>query len=119
MTGADRLRKTRSPAHWRNYFSTVWPGLAAVLLVWALQLAAIPLLGQFGLLVFDTYQRMVPRSYADAPVRIVDIDDTSIAKLGQWPWPRTDLARLTRALADAGALTVAAGITLSVKGGIQ
>jgi adenylate cyclase len=113
MTGADRLRKTRSPAHWRNYFSTVWPGLAAVLLVWALQLAAIPLLGQFGLLVFDAYQRMVPRSYADAPVRIVDIDDTSIAKLGQWPWPRTDLARLTRALADAGASVVAFDVVFS------
>ncbi len=100
-------------ARQRHYLGSVWPGLAAVLLVWALQLAAIPLLSQFGLLVFDTYQRFVPRSYADAPVRIVDIDDTSIAKLGQWPWPRTDLARLTRALTDAGASVVAFDIVFS------
>ena len=100
-------------ARWRHYLGSVWPGVAAVLLVWALQLAAIPLLSQFGLLVFDTYQRVVPRSYADAPVRIVNIDDESIRKLGQWPWPRTDLARLTAALTDAGASVVAFDVVFS------
>ena len=105
--------KTPPIARWRIYFGAVWPGAAAVLLVWALQLAAIPLLPQFSLLVFDSYQRLAPRSYADAPVRIVDIDDASIARLGQWPWPRTDLARLTRALTDAGASVVAFDMVFS------
>jgi adenylate cyclase len=100
-------------AKWRQYLGRVWPGATAVLLVLSLQLAGIPLLSQLGLLVFDSYQRFVPRSYNEAPVRIVDIDDESIRKLGQWPWPRTDLAKLTRSLTDAGASAVAFDIVFS------
>src|SRR5690348_2506954 len=47
---------------------------------------------------FDAYQRLKPRAYQDLPVRIVDIDEASIAEYGQWPWPRTRLAALTRRL---------------------
>ena len=56
---------------------------------------------------FDTYQRLQPRAYADYPVRVVDIDDASIAAFGQWPWPRTRLAALTTRLAELGAAVVA------------
>ena len=42
---------------------------------------------QVRFLVFDTYQRLKPRSYdPGAPVRIVDIDNASLARIGQWPW---------------------------------
>ena len=44
--------------------------------------------------VFDAYQRSRPRPYHPAPVRIVDIDEASLARLGQWPWPRNKVARL-------------------------
>jgi adenylate cyclase len=57
--------------------------------------------------VFDYYQRFSPRIYEPAPVRIVDIDDESLSKLGQWPWPRTLLAQLVVNLANAGAAVVA------------
>jgi hypothetical protein len=43
-------------------------------------------------LTFDFFQRLSPRPYADLPVRIVDIDDASLAQHGQWPWPRTQVA---------------------------
>ena len=43
---------------------------------------------------FDALQRLSPRVRASAPVVIVDIDDTSVARLGQWPWPRSVLAQL-------------------------
>ena len=44
---------------------------------------------QVRFLVFDTYQRIDPRPYdPNAPVRIVDIDNASLARVGQWPWPR-------------------------------
>jgi adenylate cyclase len=46
-------------------------------------------------------------------VKIVDIDDESLAKLGQWPWPRTDVARLANRLAKAGAAAVAFDIVFS------
>ena len=42
---------------------------------------------------FDLYQRWAP-SPAASSVVIIDIDDRSIAALGQWPWPRTRLAAL-------------------------
>jgi adenylate cyclase len=56
---------------------------------------------------FDAYQRILPRADADLPVRIVDIDEASIAAFGQWPWPRTRLAALTRKLGELGAAVVA------------
>lgn len=56
--------------------------------------------------VFDQYQRWDARTYADSPVRVVDIDDQSLAKLGQWPWPRTRVAELVGRLQAAGAAAI-------------
>jgi adenylate cyclase len=64
-------------------------------------------LARARLATFDTYQRLAPRAYQPAPVRIVDIDDASLAELGQWPWPRTVLAGLVTRLAQAGAAAIA------------
>lgn len=44
--------------------------------------------------LFDRYQQWQPREYQDVGVRIVDIDDVSLQKIGQWPWPRTRVAAL-------------------------
>lgn len=57
-------------------------------------------------MLFDQYQRWQPRPYAPVPVRIVDIDDVSLAKLGQWPWPRSRLADLVGQLQAAGVAAV-------------
>lgn len=35
-------------------------------------------------------------------ITIVAIDESSLAEIGAWPWPRSDMARLVRALNDAG-----------------
>ena len=56
--------------------------------------------------VFDQYQRWLPRAYSDAPVRIIDIDDESLARLGQWPWPRTRIAELVDRLRSSGAAAI-------------
>ncbi len=55
----------------------------------------------FQNLLFDQYQRWRPRVPVQDRVRIVEIDDESIARLGQWPWPRRTVARLTEALGRA------------------
>jgi serine phosphatase RsbU (regulator of sigma subunit) len=47
---------------------------------------------------FDAYQRLSPRKVESTPVTIVEIDDRSLAQLGRWPWPRTLLAQLVRAI---------------------
>jgi adenylate cyclase len=57
---------------------------------------------------FDTMQRLWPRQSANTlPVRIVDIDEDSLKKLGQWPWPRTELAKLVNELNELGAAAIA------------
>lgn len=56
---------------------------------------------------FDQWQRWQPRVYQDAPVRIIDIDDESLRRLGQWPWPRTRVAELIARLQGAEAAVVA------------
>lgn len=65
-------------------------------------------------ITFDSYQRLSPRPYDPAlPVRIVDIDDDSLARLGQWPWSRARLAAIVDRLQAAGAAVVAFDILLS------
>lgn len=56
---------------------------------------------------FDQFQRWQPRAYQDTSVRIVDIDDESLRRLGQWPWPRTRVAELVARLQEAGAAAIA------------
>lgn len=56
-------------------------------------------------LTFDTYNRVMPREAGDH-VTIVDIDEESLQKLGQWPWPRTVLGDIVTKLRDAGAAVV-------------
>src|SRR5437588_4895112 len=56
---------------------------------------------------FDTFQRFDPRTKAARPVTIVDIDDKSMEKLGQWPWPRTRIADLVTELTRLRAVVIA------------
>jgi adenylate cyclase len=77
---------------------------------WAAQPA---LLEQLRLIVFDSYMRLEPRPYQPVPVRVVDLDDDSLAKLGQWPWPRTLVARLVERLNALGAAVVAFDIVFA------
>ena len=55
---------------------------------------------------FDTYQRIDPRVKTARPVTIVDIDEESLAKLGQWPWPRTRIADMVTNLTKLGAVVI-------------
>ena len=60
------------------------------------------------LLAFDTFQQISPRqSDRTYPVRIIDIDEASIAAIGQWPWRRDVMARLVDALHALGARVIA------------
>jgi adenylate cyclase len=56
---------------------------------------------------FDSFQRIDPRVKTARPVAIVDIDEKSLAKLGQWPWPRTRIADLVANLTRLGAVVIA------------
>lgn len=93
----------------------VLPGLFVLAAVVALRVTDPFLLQeQVRLFTFDTYQRISPRPYAPVPVRVVDIDDETLAREDlQWPWPRTKVAELVAALANAGAAVIAFDVTFS------
>jgi len=84
--------------------------VALLVLLNALLLRAVdpPEISRLRDLAFDGYQRILPRTYnPEVPVRIVDIDEEALAEFGQWPWPRTVVARLVDKLAEQGALSIA------------
>ena len=55
---------------------------------------------------FDLYQRLVPRPSVKQPVVIVDIDEGSLEAVGQWPWPRSVVAKLVDRLTAMGAVAI-------------
>src|SRR6516165_3134968 len=71
------------------------------------RVVASDLLERLSLFCFDLYQKAAPREAGDAPIRVVDIDDPSLKKIGQWPWPRTVVAQIVDRLREAGAAVVA------------
>lgn len=57
--------------------------------------------------ITDVYLRADPLVPGpERAVHIIDVDDASLAEIGQWPWPRTVMADLTERLFDLGALAV-------------
>ena len=71
------------------------------LLPFAILLAFLPLLDPMNIFSdlrlrsFDTFQQMYPREkMQDDPVVLVDIDDESLSRYGQWPWPRNLVSEL-------------------------
>lgn len=76
------------PLGWRSLDPDPWPNLRRA---W-----------------FDLIQASAPRPIdpQDLPVRIVAINDPSLETFGQWPWPRSTLARLIDRIEGAGGLIV-------------
>ena len=65
---------------------------------------------------FDYYQQLKPREIpppAGKPVTIIDLDEKSLAEIGQWPWPRTTIAKLVQNLMQMGAALVAFDIVFA------
>ncbi len=57
--------------------------------------------------IFDLYQVAQPREPLMEPAVIIDIDEESLAAVGQWPWPRNDVARMIALLREAGTVAIA------------
>jgi adenylate cyclase len=79
----------------------------------ALRIADFAPIEELRVRTFDFYQRFDPRVKTARPVTIVDIDEASLKKLGQWPWPRTRLADMVINLANLGALAIAFDVVFS------
>lgn len=87
--------------------------LVCMVTAWNWRLNEPKLLQDARELTFDTYQRLKPRKPLGQPIRVVDIDEASIAAYGQWPWPRTQLAEIVDRLNELGALTIAFDMVFS------
>lgn len=81
--------------------------LAVLVAMVALRLSGLSWIEGIQERAFDAFQNISPRPYSDVGVRVVDVDETSLARLGQWPWPRTQIAELIQRLTERGAAVVA------------
>lgn len=79
--------------HWLRVAVTLLPVLLA--LGHAAGIWRIPFLDRFDALIYDARLRATLPATLDPRIVIVDIDDTSLQEVGQWPWSRDRLARLT------------------------
>jgi len=55
---------------------------------------------------YDSFLRSAPRHPATGSVTVADLDEASLARLGQWPWPRYRVARLLEKIREGGASSV-------------
>jgi adenylate cyclase len=62
-----------------------------------------PIVDELEIRVYDTYQKLSPRPAPEPAVLVVDIDEASLAQLGQWPWSRKVVGDIVLKVAQAGA----------------
>jgi len=84
-----------------------WTSVAVLMLFVALRSWDPAPVEILRLKTFDLYQNIRPREAATQAVAIVDIDEESLAKHGQWPWPRTLVADLVLSIAGYGSIAMA------------
>ena len=87
-------------------------GVPLLALVLALSAMVVDPMALRGLrnFTFDQYQRWHPRAYDNPPVRIIDIDDESLRRIGQWPWSRDRLAQLLAETAKLDPASIAVDV---------
>ncbi len=90
----------------RRHLPILLVAFAAIGIVMGLRVVDPLPVTKLRLAVFDIFQQVAPRTYEPAPVRVVDIDNDSLARLGQWPWPRPMVASMVTRLADLGAAAI-------------
>jgi adenylate cyclase len=88
-------------------------GFSLLALLVALRVWNPSVLQEIRLRTFDLYQNLNPRTTEFRPVVIVDIDEESLGKHGQWPWPRTIIAKLVTQLTDMKAVAIAFDIVFA------
>ncbi|EFL87843.1 CHASE2 domain-containing protein [Ahrensia sp. R2A130] len=98
----------------RNKFVSVWLfGLLAALAVWSMAFWPSKPLTTLDTLAFDSYQRLKPRAWSGSDVVVLDIDEASIRRVGQWPWPRTVIADVVLRLQELGVAAVVFDVIFS------
>lgn len=88
---------------WRRWLATHrgrWLGMAVAIGITGMMMMPDPgPLPAMRFLAFDTYQTKFPRERKSADAVVVAIDEKSLARVGQWPWPRDVVAQLIAKIA--------------------
>jgi adenylate cyclase len=87
-------------------FTATRASLAVAVLIAAVRLLTPAPLEMLDLKALDLRYRLRGATAAGSEVVIIGIDETSLAKIGRWPWPRSRLAMLIDELTEAGAAVV-------------
>ena len=89
-------------------FKLLLGGVAVLLLALFVDTVFRDGLSRLSDLVFDSFQRAAPRAATlDPGVLVVDIDEASLARVGQWPWPRDQVGQLVDTVGSLGAAAIA------------
>ena len=81
-------------------------GILASALIATVMVRPLPLVTPTELRLYDLLLPASSNSLSDK-IAIVAVDETSLTTLGQWPWPRSVVARLVTQLRDLGAAVIA------------
>ena len=82
-------------------------GLVPTVVVAVLSLYRPTALASLDFGVYDTLSRALPTHVPSDRIVIVDVDERSLASVGQWPWRRNVMGQLIDTLRDAGAEVIA------------
>ena len=95
---AERSADPAATADWRQWFGRGrgrWLGIIVAAFVTVTLLLPDPgPLPALRFWAFDNYQVHLPRKRQLDPTVIVAVDDQSLRRIGQWPWPRDTVAQL-------------------------
>ncbi len=88
-------------------------GLGILSLFFALYMVQPTLLQQADRNIYDIFLRAHGGGTPSPAPALIDIDDASLAAVGQWPWPRHVVAKLVDNLTEAGAAAIGLDIIFS------
>ena len=103
------VRPTRHRIAWRSTIA----GIGFTLLVIVAFRTTPRILQNIDGRIYDVFLRSSPHRPAGSVPVVVDIDEESLARYGQWPWPRYRVAQLLERVRDLGASAVALDIVFA------
>ena len=103
------IRPPRRRTDWRSVIA----GIGFTLLVVVAFRSSPRILQNIDGRVYDAFLRRSPHLPAGTVPVVVDIDEESLARYGQWPWPRYRVAQLLERVRDLGASAVALDVVFA------
>jgi adenylate cyclase len=88
-------------------------GLVPTLVIAVLSLYRPSMMGALEYDVYDRLVRAVPSRPLSDRIVIVDVDERSLAEVGQWPWRRDVIGRLVSNLRDLSAAVIALDVVFA------